>query len=153
MMLRRGATNGMTLAATGRRRRRLCSRLTRFLAARAAGDAIVAAYLFGSVARGDDGAGSDVDVALLYQRDPPPTFAALPLRLEGDVERVLGRPADVVTLNTAPVDLCARVLRDGVLLLDRDPSRRIAFEVRTRNVWFDSQPVLRTYRRMTHRPR
>lgn len=131
----------------------ICERLTRFLTRRATGDDVVAAYLFGSVARGDDAAGSDVDLALLYRRDPPPTFAALPLRLAGDVERLLGRHADVVTLNTAPVDLCARVLRDGVLLLDRDPSRRIAFEVRTRNAWFDLQPVLRSYRRMASPPR
>ena len=134
-------------------RQDICEHLTRFLTRRAAGDDIVAAYLFGSVARGDDAAGSDIDVALLYRHHPPPTFAALPLRIEGDIERLLGRPADVVTLNTAPVDLCARVLRDGVLLLERDPSRRIAFEVRTRNAWFDLQPVLRSYRRMASPPR
>ena len=134
-------------------RQTIRSRLARFLASRAARDDLVAAYLFGSVARGDDAAGSDIDVGLLYGHDPPPTFAALPLRIEGDMERLLGRPADVVTLNTAPVDLCARVLRDGVLLLDRDPPRRIAFEVRTRNAWFDLQPVLWTYRRMASPPR
>lgn len=134
-------------------RQDICKRLTRFLARRAARDDLVAAYLFGSVARGDDAAGSDIDVALLYRHDPPPTFAGLPLRIEGDIERLLGRPADVVTLNTAPVDLCARVLRDGVLLLDRDSPRRIAFEVRTRNAWFDLQPVLWAYRRMASPPR
>lgn len=124
-----------------------------FLAARAAGDDIVAAYLFGSVARGDDGAESDVDVAVLYRRDPPPTLEALPLRLEGDIERLLGRRADVIALNLAPVDLCARVLRDGVVILDRDRPARIAFEVRTRSAWFDLEPVLRTYRRMAPLPR
>ena len=54
----------------------------------------------------------------------------------------------MVCLNATPVDLCVRVLRDGVLLLDIDPALRIAFEVRTRNRWFDLQPVLRTYRRI-----
>lgn len=123
-------------------------RLEGFLAARAADEDIVAAYLFGSVARGDDGPESDVDLAVLYRRDPSPTFEALPLRLEGDVERLLGRRAEVVALNLAPVDLCIRVLRDGVVILDRDRPARIAFEVRTRTAWFDLQPVLRTYRRM-----
>ena len=51
-------------------------------------------------------------------------------------------------MNRAPVDLRTRVLRDGVLLVDRDPSLRIRFEVRTRNEWFDLQPILREYRRM-----
>lgn len=126
----------------------IAKQLERYLAERAADRNLVAAYLFGSAARGDDGVRSDVDVAILYRCDPPPTFGALPLRLEGELERLLRRCTQVIALNTAPVDLCARVLRDGVLLLNRDPALRIAFEVRTRNMWFDLQPVLRRYRRI-----
>lgn len=126
----------------------MIEQLERYFAERAADEKLVAAYLFGSVARGDDHARSDVDVGVLYRHDPPARFDALPLRLEGELERLLGRRTQVVSLNTAPVDLCARVLRDGVLLLDRDPASRIAFEVRTRGIWFDLQPVLRTYRRL-----
>ena len=107
----------------------------------------VAVYLFGSVARGDANDASDVDVAVLYRHDPPATFDGLPLELEGQLERRLGRPTQVVTLNRAPVDLRARVLRDGALIVDRDPPVRVRFEVRTRNEWFDLQPVLREYRR------
>ena len=44
------------------------------------------------------------------------------------------------------VDLRARGLRDGVLVLDRDLPARIRFEVQTRNEWFDLSPVLREYR-------
>ena len=121
--------------------------LTRFFAEHETGEA-AAVYLFGSVARGDDRPGSDVDLGVLYRRAPPPTLDGLPLRLEGEIERLLGRPTQVVTLNTAPADLRARVLRDSVLILDRDPSLRIRFEVRTRNEWFDLQPILREYRRM-----
>ena len=91
--------------------------LERYFAARAAGGDLIAAYLFGSVARGEDGARSDVDVAVLYRRDPPRTFDALPLCLEGEIERLLGRRTELVCLNLAPVDLCARVLRDGLLLV------------------------------------
>ena len=126
----------------------IAQQLERYFAAHAADGNLIAAWLFGSVARGDDGARSDVDVAVLYRRDPPRTFEALPLRLEGEIERLLGRRTEVVRLNLAPVDLCARVLRDGMLLVDRDPALRIGFEVRTRNLWFDLQPVLRTYRRL-----
>lgn len=108
---------------------------------------VVAAYLFGSVARGTAGARSDVDVAVLYAAPPPPTLEGLPLDLEARIERLVGRPAQVIVLNTAPVGLIHRVLRDGVLLLDRDPSARIRFEVRTRNEFFDLQPILARYRR------
>lgn len=121
--------------------------LARFFAERETRET-AAVYLFGSVARGDDRPGSDVDLGILYRRDPPPTLDGLPLRLEGELEQLLGRTTQVVTLNTAPADLRARVLRDGVLILDRDPSLRIRFEVRTRNEWFDLQPILREYRRV-----
>jgi uncharacterized protein len=108
---------------------------------------IVSVYLFGSVARGTAGARSDVDVGVLYPEDPPRTFESLPLGLEGDLERRLGIPTQVVLLNHAPVDLVHRVLRDGKLLLDLDPSRRIRFEVRARNEFFDLQPILEQYRK------
>ena len=53
-------------------------RLRRYFTGRAGDENLVAAYLFGSVARGDDDARSDVDVAVLHRRDPPATFDALP---------------------------------------------------------------------------
>ena len=105
-----------------------------------------AVYLFGSVARGEATAASDIDIAVLYVANPPLTYDGLPLALEGELERLLGRPTQVVTMNHAPVDLRTRVLRDGVLLLDRDRSARIKFEIQTRNEWFDFAPVLLEYR-------
>jgi hypothetical protein len=52
-------------------------------------------------------------------------------------------------LNTAPPDLVHRVLRDGVLVLERDASARIRFEVRARNEYFDLRPRLDEYRRIS----
>lgn len=112
---------------------------------------IVAAYLFGSQARGTARDGSDVDVAVLFAQDPPRTFEGLPLDLESELERFLGLPVQVVSLNHAPADLIHRVLRDGILLLDRDRSKRIRFEVRSRNEYFDLLPILRRYRRQNPR--
>ena len=108
---------------------------------------VVAAYLFGSVARGTARSESDVDVGVLFRETPPSTLAGQPMRLEGDLEQLLGRRVQVVVLNTAPPDLIARVLRDGVLILDADRSRRIRFEVDARNRYFDLLPFLRRYRR------
>ncbi len=109
---------------------------------------IAAAYLFGSVARGTAGKDSDVDVAVLYASDPPSTLEARPFRLEAELERALGRIVQVVLLNDAPVDLVHRVLRDGRLLLERDRSARIRFEVRARSEYFDLLPILLRYRRL-----
>ncbi len=118
--------------------------LREFFAAQPGG--IIAAYLFGSVARGTAGARSDVDVAVLYPAALPATLEGLPLDLEGRIGQLLGRPVQVIVLNTAPVGLVHRVLRDGVLVLDSAKSARIRFEVRARNEFFDLQPILARYR-------
>jgi predicted nucleotidyltransferase len=109
---------------------------------------LVCAYLFGSCARGDAVARSDVDVAVLFATDPPRTLDGLHLDLADDLSAALGRRVDLVVLNRAPVDLIHRVLRDGVLLIDRDPAVRIRFEVRARNEYFDLLPHLQRYRRV-----
>ena len=120
--------------------------LRRFFAADPRGATTV--YLYGSVARGTAGERSDVDVAVLYGRPPPRTLEQLPLRVEEEIEKLLGMPAQVVVLDGAPPDLIHRVLRDGKLLLDRDPSARIRFEVKARNEFFDLELILRRYRKV-----
>jgi predicted nucleotidyltransferase len=123
------------------------AKLRQFLTASAGAEGLAAAYLFGSVARRSATRSSDVDVAVLYAEAPPPGLAGLASHLEAELERLLGLPVQVVVLNRAPVDLVQRVLRDGRLLLDRDPSRRIRFEVRTRQEFWDLEPILKRYRR------
>ncbi len=63
-------------------------------------------------------------------------------------EIVKNRENRLVVLNRAPPDLVHRVLRDGKLVLDRSPSKRIRFEVKARNEFFDLLPILRQYRRV-----
>ena len=111
-----------------------------------AGEDVAAAYLYGSAARGS-AVFHDIDAAILLRKDPPPTLDGLHLDLAAELERRLRLPVDLVILNTAPVDPVHRVLRDGILLLDRDPSLRIRFEVNARNAFFDLQPILARYRR------
>lgn len=109
-------------------------------------EALVCAYLFGSMARGTFTADSDVDVAVLYAEEPPATLEGSGFDMVADLERLLKRRVDVVVLNRAPVDLVHRVLRDGILIHERDRSARIRFEVRSRNEYFDLLPILRQYR-------
>ena len=113
---------------------------------------IVAAWLFGSVARGEDRPESDVDVAILTSRAKAGTLADLWLDLRADLTDAVGREVDLVVLDDAPVDLTHRVLRDGVLLVDHDRSARIRFEVAVRNRFFDMQPVWREYWRARPAP-
>lgn len=113
----------------------------------AAPDAVVAAWLFGSMARRTARATSDVDVAILLRAPPAKTLDGLYLDFEGSLERGLRRPVQVVVLNEAPVDLVHRVFRDGRVLLDRDRSARLRYMVQARNEYFDMLPILKEYRR------
>ena len=106
---------------------------------------ILAAWLFGSRARGTERPDSDVDVGLLLAGTGEMDLC---LDLEAALTRALGLRVQVVALNRAPADLVRRVLRDGRLLVDRDPRARLAFEVRKRNEYFDMQPIWRQVRRL-----
>ncbi len=117
--------------------------LTRILAAT---PRVEAAWLFGSVARGDATDRSDVDVGVLLT-DPTPTLLGQPWDLAETLSTSIGRQVDLVVLNDAPVDLTVRVFRDGRLLVGLDSSARVAFEVRTRNAYWDLLPYLEEYRR------
>ena len=67
--------------------------------------------------------------------------------LEGELSEALKRPVQCVVMNHAPPDLVHRILRDQQLLLDRDPSLRVRFEVAARNRYFDLKPFLDRYRK------
>jgi predicted nucleotidyltransferase len=110
---------------------------------------VTAAYLFGSVARGDAHAGSDVDVGVLLApgflrtlTDYQPVFT-----IQSELEQLFRRKVDVVAMNDAPLDLLHRIMRDGIVVLDRDPRRRAEFELNVRTQYFDWLPILRRYRR------
>ena len=114
---------------------------------------VVAAWLFGSWARNAATASSDVDVAILATspRASASDLAFRRIELADALAARVERHVDLVDIAQAPADLVHRVLRDGVLLIDRDRSVRLRFEVDARNRYFDMQPVWREYRRSTAR--
>jgi len=110
---------------------------------------IVAAYLFGSQARGEATPGSDVDVAVILAGGPLRDLAAIE-RIEDlreQIEARLRRVVDLVVMNGAAPDLVHRILRDGEIVHESDHRRRLEFEVQARNEYFDLLPILQLYRR------
>lgn len=116
---------------------------------------VIVAYVFGSAARGQLRPASDLDVAVLMAVPPVapgstgagrPTLSSLRSGLQADLQEAAHRTVDLVVLNHASPDLTHRVLRDGVLLIERDRSARIRFEVEARNQYFDVLPFLNRYR-------
>ncbi|MEO8277344.1 MAG: nucleotidyltransferase domain-containing protein [Thermoanaerobaculia bacterium] len=103
---------------------------------------VLEAYLFGSTARGESRAHSDIDVAVYLDPDSPafgeltsgslqrdtlrrepatPSLVARAAEIGAELGAVLGTNAiDVVALNSAPPLLYHRVLRDGIRIVSRD---------------------------------
>jgi predicted nucleotidyltransferase len=77
------------------------------------------AVLYGSLARGDEDAGSDLDLLISLADDRPSAGLELAVRLQ----HVAGRPVDVAHLERVEADaplLLDRVLEEGRVLVDRD---------------------------------
>ena len=69
--------------------------------------------LFGSVARGDDGPESDIDLLV----DIGPTVGLFSLgRMRSEAERILGSSVDVVPANSLKPDVAERVLAEAIPL-------------------------------------
>ena len=71
------------------------------------------AVLFGSLARGDAGAQSDVDLAVRFRK---PLAPERKMTLIDALAEVAGRPVDLVDLHRAGEPLLGRILREGILL-------------------------------------
>lgn len=118
------------------------------LAERFRGDRrVVAVYLFGSFARGEEGPLSDIDVALLLDpATPRGDFFGLTLEFLGEINHLLETDeVGFVLLNEAPLTLRHEIVRSGRVLLDNDGTARLGFEVRTEELFLDFKPFLDAY--------
>ncbi len=77
--------------------------------------AVRLAVLFGSAARHTDRPDSDIDLAVLVEGDAD-SHSMLAVTLE----RAVGRPVDLVWLDSAPPLLRFEIARDGLVLVARD---------------------------------
>lgn len=86
---------------------------------------LVAVYLFGSVARGDQMADSDIDFAYLASR---PLALKVRWDLQQEIAVRLHREVDLIDLRASSTVMRVRVLEVSQLLLDLDPYARATFE-------------------------
>lgn len=108
---------------------------------------VALAYLFGSSAVGQATPLSDVDIALLLNKDAaPPNRLNTELEIEDTLARSGLSAADVRIINDAPLELRGEVVTQGCLLYARDDDARIEFETRTRMEYFDFQPTAEYHR-------
>jgi predicted nucleotidyltransferase len=102
---------------------------------------IAYALVFGSTARGDSHAGSDVDIALGLE-----TGRRLASREVGEIISRLevatgGRPVDLVLLDEAPPPLAYRIFREGRVIVLRDPAALSDRKARAVLEYLDWKPI------------
>jgi len=86
------------------------------------------ALVFGSRARGDHRNDSDLDVAAWWPSGAPQSW-----------EVAVPEGADLVVLNTAPLELAGRIALEGDVLFDDDPPARVHWVADTRKIWLDER--------------
>jgi hypothetical protein len=101
------------------------------------------AYLFGSLARGEEF--HDADVALMPEPgrfEGPVECGTLGAKLAGAIG-IDGLSVEVVDLSGASLPFLASILAEGVALVDREPEARCVWEAETTSAWLDFEPVWR----------
>lgn len=97
---------------------------------------VVFAYLFGGLARGRVSPLSDVDIAIYMVEDAEITQEKL--EILGKLNEILKTDeVDLVILNTAPLPLAARIIKNKIILVDKMPFKRHAFESLVIREYFD----------------
>lgn len=105
---------------------------------------VLFAYLFGSRPKGFANERSDWDIAVYFkepleQRGHWPAF-----ELEAEVSRATGSTVQVIVLNTPlPPVFGFEIVKDGILLIDRESNLRMEFENRILRQYHDWQYFLK----------
>lgn len=102
-------------------------------------------YLFGSQAYRNTTSKSDVDVAVYLDDENSKDLFEQRLGLIARLSRSLKKDADVVVLNTASPFLRYVVLKEGEVIFEKDKGRRIDYELKSMNEFFDFKPVREMY--------
>jgi len=102
--------------------------------------AVFAAYIYGSLVRGTAGPLSDVDVGLLIL-DSDNAGRICDRTMDALCRRLRTSRIDVIALAVAPMPLRYRVVRDGLLVLNRDAARVERFVSETVLQYLDFKPI------------
>ena len=97
--------------------------------------AVLAAYVFGSVAKKDNRKPGDIDIAVLLDDKHSQSFSVL--SFISTLEKTIGNRVDLVILNRAGEVLKYEVRRSGIIVFERSPEARKKFEIYCRKTYED----------------
>jgi predicted nucleotidyltransferase len=103
---------------------------------------IIFSYIHGSFLEGDF---RDVDIAI-YLKDEEKALK-YELKMEREIEDIIGFPVDVRILNLAPLSFRFNVIKNGFLLFSRDEKIRCDFESLSIVEYHDFDFLRNIYRR------
>jgi hypothetical protein len=110
-------------------------------------EGLIAAYLFGSHAKGRPHPLSDIDIAYLLDKNLlPPKKESIEKNLYKSLATCLKTDEiSFVNLSEAPPSIKFAAISTGTLLFCSDDSERIAFEQKTMTQYFDTKPLRDEY--------
>ena len=113
--------------------------LERLIARAQADEAVLAVMLFGSEARGEATAASDVDVCLVLQPRAAEQRAEKRLEYLGEFD------LDIHVFQALPLPIRRRVLKEGRVLLSKDEDGLYALALRTAKEFDDFRHIYEAY--------
>jgi len=106
---------------------------------------IIFAYLYGSLARGNENKLSDIDIALYIDTDNIPASGSFGYRSEiiSELQSLIKREVDLIILNDVSLYLAFNVLKDGKLLFTKSAKERTVFHNSIMREYLDLKAMYR----------
>lgn len=107
---------------------------------------VIFAYIFGSRAKGIANKRSDCDIAVYFCKDPRKLPRWTVFQLEAEIAKEIGVETQITILNglDAPV-FAFQIINEGIILVDKEPKRRILYETSVLKKYHDWHYFLRRH--------
>ncbi len=102
---------------------------------------VAAVFLFGSFMTDRFNDESDVDIGILFERNPIKIFDDRYMDLKSKLEDAVGGEVDIVVLNSSSPIICMQVLRYGKKIFERGSRTASEFFARTISAYADLKRV------------